>query len=107
MPYRVVNVRFEECDVYCARRKGSILGNPFTAKKYPGKAIDLYKDWIVDRIKHSDWRVIDELLRIHEMSLKKDEVTLGCWCKPKDCHVDVIVKLLTNERVIEILKERS
>ena len=34
------------------------------------------------------------MARLTELSGK----TLGCWCKPKRCHGDVLVKLWTEQR---------
>lgn len=108
MTYTVVNVRREECDVYCGRKEGTILGNPFTSKEYPnGKAIQLYREWLVNKIRSNDWKVVDELLRIHEMHEKNGSVKLGCWCKPKGCHVDVIVEVLEKESIIQLLEKLS
>ena len=67
--------------------------NPFKVRK-PGKtykkgnyysleeSIALYED----RIRNSPelWNALPELRG----------KTLGCWCKPNDCHGDVLVKLL-------------
>ena len=46
------------------------------------EAIEQYEEWIVKQK--------DLMAALPEL---KDKV-LGCWCKPKSCHGDVLVKLL-------------
>lgn len=78
---RVVNCRREPYDVYIGRP--SEWGNPFKAGRDGTReeVIEMYRSYLyssglIDRI--------DEL---------KDK-TLGCWCKPRACHGDVLVKIL-------------
>lgn len=89
----VVNKYKEDYDVYIGR--GSKWGNPYTLN--PDKSgfetisctglevcIDQYGDHLWEMIK--DGRVtIDELIAL-------DGKRLGCFCKPKPCHGDVIVR---------------
>ena len=94
---RVVNLRKEPYDIYIGR--GSPFGNPFTHKKDGTKAsivvdsreeaIDLYAMWLVGdvEIPGAEPPTKDEI-----MSLKGK--TLGCFCKPKSCHGDVLVALV-------------
>ncbi len=75
-------------DVYIGR--GSIWGNPFThmegtkAEFMVGTredAVDAYREWIQKQ---------PELLsRLYELK----EKVLGCFCKPKACHGDVLAEL--------------
>ena len=88
---RVVNKYKESYDVYIGR--GSKWGNPFTHisdKKTKAdfivntreQAIESYRDWILNQ---------PQLLKdLHELKGK----TLGCFCKPKKCHGDVLVELV-------------
>ena len=88
---RVVNKYKESYDVYIGR--GSKWGNPFTHisdKKTKAdfvvasrdEAIESYRDWVVKQ---------SQLLKdLHELRGK----TLGCFCKPKRCHGDVLVELV-------------
>lgn len=88
---RVVNKYKESYDVYIGR--GSKWGNPFTHiadKKTKAdfivasrdEAIESYRDWILNQ---------PQLLKgLHELKGK----TLGCFCKPKRCHGDVLVELV-------------
>lgn len=79
----------QDCDVYIGRacyRGGwelpqSKWHNPFTLNKYGSDAIILYEKYI---------RESGLLNDIEELRGKR----LGCWCKPKQCHGDILVKLL-------------
>lgn len=80
---KVVHCKKEKYDVYIGRP--SKWGNPFKVGIDGGQqqVVDMYKEWITkgDGI---------YLLRdLHEIVGK----TLGCWCKPKACHGDVLAKL--------------
>lgn len=90
---RVVHFKKEEYDVYIARP--SKWGCPFTIIKdrktkaefvvnSRKEALDKYRDWI----ENGDGKHL--LGDLHEL---KDK-TLGCWCKPKTCHGDVLVELV-------------
>ena len=90
---KVVHCKKENYDVYIGRP--SKWGNPFTHikdKKTSAKyicatrdeAIDKYEEWIT---KGDGQHLLKDL---HEL---KDK-TLGCWCKPKRCHGDVLKKLV-------------
>lgn len=88
---RVVNLRDEECDVRIDR--GTPWGNPFShlpvsAAKWKvatrEEAIEKYREYIKTRP--------DLLARLGELKGKR----LGCWCKPKACHGDVLLELLWN-----------
>jgi hypothetical protein len=87
---RVVHCRKEPYDVYIGRP--GKWGNPFTHirdKKTLAEfivsdreeAIQKYEEWI---------RKSPLLSQIEELRGK----TLGCWCKPKSCHGDVLLKIL-------------
>lgn len=89
MSARVVHFRKEPYDVYIGRP--SKWGNPFSHKEGTAarfkvnsraEAIERYEQWI-----RSQPGLMADL---HELQGK----VLGCWCKPKACHGDVLVKLL-------------
>ena len=89
---RVVNKYRESFDVYIGR--GSKWGNPFThiptgtkasyIVKDRDEAIAAYKQWITT----GDGKHL--LNDLHELQGQ----TLGCFCKPKACHGDVLVELV-------------
>lgn len=79
----VVNKYAEQCDVYIGR--GSKFGNPYPINNIDDRVavIDKYRSWLYHQIKQGNITVEDIL------SLQGK--TLGCYCKPKACHGDVIV----------------
>lgn len=89
----VVNRHYQEFDVYIGR--GSIWGNPYS--HMPGtkalykvntrdEAIDLYRSYL--------WQRIREGTITKEMLIALDSKRLGCYCAPKRCHGDVIIKAI-------------
>lgn len=76
----VVNARKDQFDVYIGRR--SKWGNPFTMKTMTrDEAVERYRAWI-QRQSHL-------LADLHELQGKR----LGCFCKPKLCHGDILAEL--------------
>jgi len=80
---RVVNMKNEIANVKVDR--SSVLGNPYRIGKDGNRSevIKKYKEYLWNCI-----CVVDELNRLKDMS---DDTVLGCHCKPKACHGDVIV----------------
>ncbi len=87
----VVNKYKEPFTVYIGR--GSIWGNPYSHKdgtKAIHKvdtvedAINNYKSYLWKEIKEGRITKLDLIALEHEV--------LGCYCKPKPCHGDVLVK---------------
>lgn len=83
---KVVHCKKEQYDVYIGRP--SKWGNPFTMPENTrDEAVDKYEQWILNN---------PELLKdLPELTGK----ILGCYCSPKRCHGDVLLKLansLTN-----------
>ena len=80
-----INTKVVHCrkkhDVYIGRP--SKWGNPFFIGKDGSRqeVIDKYEKYILSRP--------DLLADLHELRGK----TLGCWCKPKLCHGDILAKL--------------
>jgi hypothetical protein len=85
----VVHCKKEPYDVYIGRP--SKWGNPYShlndtialfKVSTREEAVDRYREYILNN---------KELLNdLHEL---KDKV-LGCWCKPKSCHGDVLAQLI-------------
>ena len=83
----VVNVTKDEYDVYIGR--GSDWGNPFVIGRDGTRkeVIKKYEQWIKNQ---------PHLLeRLGELEGKR----LGCFCKPYDCHGDVLVKLVDYQEI--------
>ena len=87
---RVVNKYKEKYTHYIGR--GSIFGNPFVMGKDGNRkeVIMKYRHYLID--KKNVLRAI--------YNLPKDAV-LGCFCKPKACHGDIIMQLYNNFRGIK------
>lgn len=85
---RVVNKKQTKAyDVYIGR--GSKWGNPFKIGEHGDRdeVIRKYEDYI---------RNSPELLEaLPELKGK----VLGCWCRPKACHGDVLIKLLKEQGI--------
>jgi hypothetical protein len=86
---KIVNVRHDPCTHYCGRGNPisgifTGLGNPFpmVSEAHRERAIKLFEQ----RARS------DPDMRRRIMALPENAV-LGCWCKPKACHADVIVAL--------------
>ena len=84
---RVVHCKKEEFDIYIGR--GSVWGNPYSHKEGTlaehvvgsrQEAIEKFEEYLLSN---------DELMR--KLPELKGKV-LGCWCKPKSCHGDILLK---------------
>ena len=95
----VVNLNKEPYDVYIGR--GSKWGNPYTTIKNKEtlaseivetseEAISKYKDYVLSN--PDLYNSLDEL----------EGKVLGCFCKPKPCHGDVLLELLTEKKLKKI-----
>lgn len=87
----VVNKYKEEYDVYIGR--GSLWGNPFshlpeTKADYlvsdRDEAVAMYREYL--------WHQLDQGFITRDNLRSLHGKRLGCFCKPKSCHGDVIVK---------------
>ena len=78
----IVHCKKESYDIYIGRP--SKWGNPFQIGKdgTRDEVIEKFKNWILTQP-----NLLNDL---HEIKGK----TLGCWCKPKSCHGDVLVELI-------------
>lgn len=85
----VVNIKTDEYDVYCGRAgngESGYFGNPF--RTYPGdkreNSIAKFNEYFLKRVE-GDWKFKEEVLKLKGKRL-------GCFCKPKPCHVDIIAE---------------
>lgn len=90
MKTRVVHHR-EPHDIYIGRP--TKWGNPFEIgiEGTRDEVIAKYEVWI-----RNNANLMDSL---HELEGK----VLGCWCKPKNCHGDILVKLLNEKQLTKFL----
>ncbi len=77
---KVVNIKNEGCTVYIGRP--SRLGNPFHIDEHRtrAKAIEMYESYA-------------RRVRMHDIRELPSDAILGCYCSPKPCHGDVIIKI--------------
>jgi len=89
---KVVHCRKEKYDIYIGHAiplrgiKGSKWCNPFEVGRDGTReqVIAKYRDWIT---RGGGRHLVKDL---HEL---RDKV-IGCWCKPKACHGDVLKQLI-------------
>lgn len=90
---KVVHCKKEEFDVYVGR--GSKWGNPFSHKEGT-----LAKEIVATR-EEAIQKFEEYLLSNQELMDSLDELkgkVLGCWCKPKSCHGDVLLKYANQKK---------
>jgi len=94
---KVVHCKNSSYDVYIGRAAGEIgkWGNPYSHKegttaKYlkptRAEAIEAYRDYI---LKGDGIHLLNDLDEL-------DGKVLGCWCKPKACHGDILIEIIQN-----------
>lgn len=102
----VVNKYKSEVDVYIGR--GSRWGNPFTTKTNTKAefivattedSVALYKEYLIDLIRKGII-TIDDLLAL-------DGKRLGCFCKPKICHGDIINEWWINTATLNVVDYKT
>lgn len=85
---KVVNINHgDDYDVYIGRAgngKDGYFGNPFRDGTRSEKIIK-YKEYAIDRIE-TDEEFRERVKHLHGK-------TLGCFCKPKECHGDILLRL--------------
>jgi hypothetical protein len=74
--------------------EASPLANPFPLKNESDRTevIEKYRRWLFERIKANDEKVMGALNILKLAVVKKRRVRLACYCHPKLCHGDVIIK---------------
>ena len=99
---KVVNVSKEKCTHYCGRgnwykgngKNCSALGNPYgLTSRSREESIRLYEENFKEILtKPGAFEAIELIDKDSEIM----EIKLGCFCKPKSCHCDVIAKHFMN-----------
>jgi len=87
MKTRVVHCKKEKYDVYIGRP--SRWGNPFTIGR------DGTRDEVIAKYRTYLMRSDSLMKALPELKGK----ILGCWCKPKPCHGDILVELADMEEI--------
>lgn len=99
-PTRVINLNKEPYDVYIGR--GSKWGNPYThisdketlASHIVGsreEAMNKYREYL-----SNNQELLDSL---HEL----DGKVIGCFCKPKSCHGDILIEFISKNKLKKFL----
>lgn len=87
MTPKVVHCKREEFDVYIGR--GSRWGNPYSHK------VGTLAEHVVGSRQEAIQKFEEYLLSNEELMGSLDELKgkiLGCWCKPKACHGDILLR---------------
>lgn len=87
MTPKVVHCKKEEFDVYVGR--GSKWGNPYSHKK------GTLAEHIVGSRREAIEKFEEYLLSNEDLMSSLNELkgkVLGCWCKPKSCHGDILLR---------------
>ena len=96
MPTRIVNLNKEPYDIYIGR--GSKWGNPFTTiKNKETLAIE-----IVDTSEEALSKYKEHILstpELYDSLCELEGKTLGCFCKPKPCHGDILLELISQKNL--------
>jgi hypothetical protein len=94
----LVNVERYGKEGVCMIDRDTQFGNPYRLKKDGGEytreeSVREYEKWFKNKMKNDpDFKnAVDELRG----------KTLGCWCKPKKCHGDIILAYLRGDLQID------
>jgi hypothetical protein len=101
---KIVNIKFDDYDIYIGRGncpktgRGSKWGCPYTIiKDRPTLAKE-----VVDSKEEALSKYREYVLANPELMESLDELegkTLGCFCKPLECHGDILLELLTQKKL--------
>ena len=88
---RIVHCKKHKYDVYIGRP--SKWGNPFTIGKDGTReeVIDKYEDWLLGVISSPNG---EQKPSLEEAKSELTGKVLGCWCAPKACHGDILIRFL-------------
>ena len=87
MTPKVVHCKREEFDVYVGR--GSKWGNPYSHR------VGTLAEHVVGSRTEAIQKFEEYLLSNQGLMSSLEELkgkTLGCWCKPKSCHGDILLR---------------
>lgn len=97
MNIRIVNIRTyirEEGEVLIRVDRSSVVGNPFYLQHegYRNEVCNKY-DAYFDKQLHTNKPFANYIQHIIE-TLKTNNVALGCFCVPKRCHAETIMRYI-------------
>ena len=91
---RVININHVDCE-YIFIGRGSCFGNPYKVKIYGRKnACDNYEKYFDNELENENSLISIEFKKILNRLISGENVCLGCFCHPKQCHGDHIAKRL-------------
>lgn len=90
MVTKIVHCEKSDYDIYIGH--GTIWGNPFIIGK-DGSRSEVIAKYRIYALKNKE---------IMESLPKLKGKVLGCWCKPKACHGDVLIELINNPGIMII-----
>ncbi len=93
MKTKVVNLKYEKYDIYIGR--GSKWGNPYRID------IDGTREEVIARYRYY---LNNNKSLLEDLNELKDKI-LGCFCKPLDCHGDVLIEVLEKRGIICVEKQ--
>jgi hypothetical protein len=97
MKTSVVNIKFQEFDLYIGRKNASRgLGQSVWANPFPINA-GCTREQSIERFTQYLLGSPELLARLDELRGKR----LGCWCKPLGCHGDILAGLADAGRLPE------
>jgi hypothetical protein len=110
---RVVNLSFDEFDVYIGRRSNprvhmltvgvkpfeeGWLGNPHPIGECELCGEEHTRDECIELFRRDFYKMLGENAEFRRAVLSLKGKRLGCYCKPKNCHGDVIRDFIESER---------
>lgn len=87
------------CDEVVSVGRPNVLGNPFPIGRGPNstraEVIARYRRHLWEKFKANEPQVMEELIRLGQLSAEGKNVALVCWCAPLPCHAEVIARAAT------------
>lgn len=92
----VVN-KYKHSGPYTYIGRGSVFGNPFPVSLGRDKCIEKYREHLDLCLKQQKPNPLRKgMVELVDRVLAGETVYLGCFCKPKACHGDVIKQYIDN-----------
>jgi len=96
---RVVHVRKEPFDIYIGRAYAEFPESKWNNPFHVGFGGDRHT------VIHKYWIHLQENPELLSAIAELRDKTLGCWCKPRDCHGDVLVALADNQSLPDFIQD--
>jgi hypothetical protein len=95
MVAKIVNIKIHKCDIFVGRNRDISRfhwGNPFIIGKDGDRqeVVARFKMWFLG-LAHQDIEPERRAWMVRNLFRLKGR-TLGCFCKPLDCHGDILLK---------------